>query len=71
MPMPRLDRAVSPLKVIAMPNSAPKQLGKYEVLEVVGRGGMGVVYKAVDPEIGRLVGIKMMTSAVMNDPVLL
>src|ERR1700751_6033978 len=54
-----------------MPNSAPKQLGKYEVLEVVGRGGMGVVYKAVDAAIGRLVGIKMMTSAVMNDPVLL
>jgi eukaryotic-like serine/threonine-protein kinase len=60
-----------PSQVIAMSNSAPKQLGKYEVLEVVGRGGMGVVYKAVDPEIGRLVGIKMMTSAVMNDPVLL
>ena len=54
-----------------MPDSAPKQLGKYEVLEIVGRGGMGVVYKAVDPEIGRLVGIKMMTSAVINDPVLL
>jgi len=54
-----------------MPNTAPKQLGKYEILEVVGRGGMGVVYKAVDPEIGRLVGIKMMTSAVINDPVLL
>ena len=58
------------LLVMAMPNSAPKQLGKYEILEVVGRGGMGVVYKAIDPEIGRLVGIKMMTSAV-NDPVLL
>src|ERR1700758_3875646 len=54
-----------------MPTSGPKKLGKYEVLEVVGHGGMGVVYKAVDPEIGRLVGIKMMTSAVMNDPVLL
>lgn len=45
-------------------------MGKYEVLEIVGRGGMGVVYKAVDPEIGRLVGIKMMTSAVIDDPVL-
>ncbi len=54
-----------------MPNGGPTKLGKYEVLEVVGRGGMGVVYKAVDPEIGRLVGIKMMTSAVINDPVLL
>jgi serine/threonine protein kinase len=54
-----------------MPNGGPTKLGKYEVLEVVGQGGMGVVYKAVDPEIGRLVGIKMMTSAVLNDPVLL
>ena len=58
-------------RVIAMPHTAPKQLGKYEVLELVGRGGMGVVYKAIDPEIGRLVGIKMMTSAIIDDPVLL
>jgi serine/threonine-protein kinase len=64
-------RGVPISEVTEMPNSAPKQLGKYEILEVVGRGGMGVVYKAVDPEIGRLVGIKMMTSAVINDPVLL
>ena len=61
----------SHLEVIEMSNDAPKQLGKYEVLGVVGRGGMGVVYKAIDPEIGRLVGIKMMTSAVINDPVLI
>jgi eukaryotic-like serine/threonine-protein kinase len=54
-----------------MAMSAPKRLGKYEVLEVVGRGGMGVVYKAIDHEIGRLVGIKMMTRAVINDPMLL
>lgn len=54
-----------------MTTSKPKRLGKYEILEVIGRGGMGVVYKAVDPEIGRLVGIKMMTHAVINDPVCL
>jgi len=53
------------------PRGGPKKVGKYEVLEVIGRGGMGVVYKAVDPEIGRLVGIKMMTSAIVNDPDLL
>jgi serine/threonine-protein kinase len=51
-----------------MPKSGPKRLGKYELLEVVGEGGMGVVYKAVDPEIGRLVGIKMMTGQVISDP---
>ena len=54
-----------------MPSNGPKKLGKYEILELVGRGGMGVVYKAVDPEIGRFVGIKMMTNAVMKDPTLL
>jgi len=51
-----------------MPKSGPKRLGKYELLEVVGRGGMGVVYKAVDPEIGRLVGIKMVTGQIISDP---
>ena len=54
-----------------MTTNGPKRLGNYEVLEVVGRGGMGVVYKAVDSEIGRLVGIKMMTSKVISDPALL
>jgi tetratricopeptide (TPR) repeat protein len=36
----------------------PRTLGRYELLEQVGKGGMGVVYRAVDPAIGRIVAIK-------------
>ena len=39
-------------------------LGDYEVQEVIGRGGMGVVFKAFDPALHRLVAIKIMAGAV-------
>jgi serine/threonine-protein kinase len=54
-----------------MSQSKVKKIGKYEVVDVLGRGGMGVVYKAVDPAIGRTVAIKMITGAFADDPDLL
>ena len=48
-----------------------KKLGKYELIEIVGRGAMGEVYKARDPLIGRLVALKTITNGLAGRPDLL
>src|SRR5664279_5066639 len=37
-----------------------RQIGKYAVIDVIGTGGMGIVFRAHDPAIGRTVAIKML-----------
>lgn len=44
-----------------------KTIGKYRVLGIIGQGAMGVVYKAQDPEIGRLVAIKTLRNIPVDD----
>src|SRR5437588_263274 len=41
----------------------PTKIGAYDVVSVIGRGGMGTVYKATDPRIGRLVAVKVLIGA--------
>jgi serine/threonine-protein kinase len=54
-----------------MASNTVTKIGKYDVVEILGKGGMGVVYKAMDNRIGRLVAIKMMTGGFADNPDLL
>ncbi|MFP5230391.1 MAG: protein kinase domain-containing protein [Acidobacteriota bacterium] len=48
--------------------AAPARIGKYDVIAVLGRGGMGVVYRARDTRIGRDVAIKTLTEGYSGNP---
>src|SRR3954471_4702427 len=46
------------------------EIGKYQIIEQIGEGAMGVVYRALDPVLNRPVAIKVMTDALARDDAL-
>ena len=51
-----------------MPLSVGEKLGPYEVLALIGKGGMGEVYRAKDTKLEREVAIKVLPAALAEDP---
>ena len=51
-----------------IPTIMLQRIGRYEILERIGRGGQGTVYRANDTALNRIVAVKVIDNAAIDDP---
>jgi serine/threonine-protein kinase len=52
---------------VAAADVLPRSIGRYEIVRLLGKGGMGEVFLATDPALGRRVAIKVLPAALQED----
>ncbi len=52
-----------------MTESTTRSLGKYEIIEEIGKGGFATVYRARDPDLDRIIALKVLDPLLTRDPV--